>query len=159
MSRLILVRHGEPTASWGDDDPDPGLTERGRAQAAAMAEELAPLGPLPVVTSPRRRARETAEALEARWGVTARVEPAVGEVRPPADADPPVWLAQLLDTPMDAWPADLQAWRRSVVDALCALPGDAVVVTHYVAITAAVGVPGYAPGYCSHTVLDLGAVR
>lgn len=160
MSRIVLVRHGEPTASWGDGaDTDPGLTPRGRAQAEAMADALAPLGPLPVVVSPLRRTRETAAALEARWGVTARIEPAVGEVPAPVGGDRMEWLALLLTTPVDDWPPELQQWRASVLDALHAMTEDSVVVTHYVAITAAVGVAGYAPGHCSHTVIDVGAVR
>ena len=157
MSRLVLVRHGEAAAGWGDAvDTDPGLSARGRAQALAMADALAPLGPLPVVVSPLRRTRETAAALEERWGTPARVDPAVGEVPSPASDDRFSWLAQLLTTPFTAWPSELQAWRRSVVDTLCALPGDSVVVTHYVAITAAAGVAGYMPDYCSRTVVETG---
>lgn len=156
MSRLILVRHGEATAGWGDDaDPDPGLTPRGRTQAEAMADALAPLGPLPIVVSPLRRTRETAAALEARWGVTARIEVAVGEIPAPADGDRMAWLSRLLSAPVDDWPPDVAAWRSSVLDGLRAITEDAVVVTHYVAIFAAKGEAGYAPAHCSQTVLDL----
>lgn len=156
MTRLVLVRHGEAAAGWGDD-PDPGLSERGRAQAEAMASALAPMGPLPVIVSPLRRTRETAAALEGRWGVTARVDAAVGEVPSPTDdlGARMAWLRGLLPTPWDEWPDALQAWRRSVVSTLLAIEEDSVIVTHYVFITVAVGSQAYAPDYCSSTVLDV----
>jgi len=154
-TRLILVRHGEAAAGWGADR-DPGLSERGRAQAEAAADALAPLGPLPLVVSPLRRTRETAEALERRWAVTARVDPAVGEIKAPSDdlADRAGWLKKLLSTPWPAWPPEQQAWQRSVVDALLAIAEDSVVVTHFVAITVAAGEQGYLPDYCSRTVVE-----
>lgn len=156
MTRLVLVRHGEAAAGWGDD-PDPGLSERGRAQAEAMTAALAPMGPLPVLVSPLRRTRETAAALERRWGVAPRVDAAVGEVPSPTDdlAERMAWLRGLLPTPWAEWPAELQAWRRSVVSTLAAIAEDSVVVTHYVFITVAVGSRAYVPDYCSQTVLDV----
>ena len=54
VSRLILVRHGRAAGGW-DDDLDPGLDDLGRAQAEAMADLVAPLGPLPILVSPLRR--------------------------------------------------------------------------------------------------------
>ena len=62
MPRLHLVRHGRATGGW-DVDPDPGLDPLGVEQADRLVERLAPLGPLPVVTSPLRRCRETAAPL------------------------------------------------------------------------------------------------
>ncbi|CAA9228164.1 MAG: hypothetical protein AVDCRST_MAG50-1630 [uncultured Acidimicrobiales bacterium] len=79
MSRIWMVRHGRAAAGFGAE-LDPGLDDHGRAQAEAVADRLAPLGPLPMVVSPLRRCRETAAPLEARWGVTARVDPDVGEI-------------------------------------------------------------------------------
>jgi broad specificity phosphatase PhoE len=155
LTRLILVRHGEAATPWGGVDPDPGLTDRGRAQAEAMADALAPTGPLPIVVSPLRRTRETAAPLEARWGVTARVEPAVGEVPAPADGDRMAWLTHLLATPPDQWPDEMQKWRSLVLEALRAITEVSVVVTHYVAIVVAKGEAGYAPGHCSRTVVEV----
>lgn len=158
MGRLVLVRHGEAAAGWGEDH-DPGLSEQGRAQAEAVADALAPLGPLPILVSPMRRTVETAAALERRWDVVARVEPAVGEVPSPTDDLPEraAWLAGLFRMPWDAWPPELVAWRRGVVDRLLAIEGDAVVVTHFVALRAAAGLPDYMPDYCSCTVVETGS--
>jgi hypothetical protein len=76
----------------------PGLDEVGRAQAEAIAKELGPLGPLPLATSPLRRARETAVPLEALWGVKARVEPGVAEIPSPTEdlQARATWLRQVM---------------------------------------------------------------
>src|SRR5207247_236191 len=80
--RLYLVRHGKAAASFSEA-PNPGLDATGTTQAEAMAERLAPLGPLPIVTSPLKRTRDTAAPLEKRWRFTARTEPAVGGLPSP----------------------------------------------------------------------------
>ena len=137
---LLLVRHGKAAAGWGDD-PDPGLDDVGRAQAEAVADRLASLGPLPIVTSPLRRTRETAAPLAARWGVEARIDPAVGEIRSPTDdlAERAAWLRTAMAGTWTQLGGEYPAWRRSVVDALLLLDRDTVVFTHFVAINAAVG--------------------
>jgi broad specificity phosphatase PhoE len=162
VTRLHLVRHGRAAAGWGDD-LDPGLDEVGRAQAEAMAGGLD--GPLPIVTSPLRRCRETAAALARRWGVTVTVDPAVGEIRSPTD-DLPERVAWLRGFMAGRWDdpgvgPELAGWRAGVVDALLALTTDAVVVTHFVAINVAVGAATgdpravcFRPDNCSITVLD-----
>lgn len=63
--QLILVRHGEPvaaTADPGEGGADPELSARGRTQASAVGWWAANAGGAisEVVTSPMRRARETA---------------------------------------------------------------------------------------------------
>jgi alpha-ribazole phosphatase len=64
--RLILIRHGEPVASakgrcYGKLDV--GLSERGRAQMRRVKDALATVTVDAVYSSPRRRARESAEVL------------------------------------------------------------------------------------------------
>jgi broad specificity phosphatase PhoE len=164
VTRLYLVRHGQPLARY-DEDHDPGLDDVGRAQADAVAAELASLGPLPVVTSPLRRTRETAAPFERRWNVTAAVEPAVGEVKSPTDdlAERSAWLGEILRSNR-RWgelDAERQRWRDGVIAALLALDEDTVVVTHYIAINAAVGVAtaddrviNFRPDNCSSTILE-----
>jgi broad specificity phosphatase PhoE len=154
---LILVRHGESSANAqgllvGRTDAD--LTEKGWAQAVSVRQLLsAPV--LSLRTSPLRRARDTAAALDlglpvevdARW-----IEVDYGEY----DCQP------LSDVPADVW----REWRRNLhfcppggetlaavdarVTAACdelfaddgvgarATAGDVVVVSHVTPIKAAV---------------------
>lgn len=160
MPRLYLVRHGEAAAGWGED-ADPGLSDRGRSQAEAVAQQLGPLGPLPIIVSPLRRCRETAAPLEALWDVEARVVPAVGEIESPSPLeDRATWLRGVMS---GSWSdvGDHEPWRRGVVDALLALDEDTVVVSHFIAINVAVGAASgrdevvcFTPGNCSLTVLS-----
>jgi phosphohistidine phosphatase len=67
--RLVLVRHAE--AAPGEPDEDRSLTPRGREQSRELAARLAREGVHPdaLLTSPLRRARETAELLGEALGV------------------------------------------------------------------------------------------
>ncbi len=167
MARLYLIRHGKAAAGW-DADPDPGLDETGRAQAEAAAEKLAPLGPLPIISSPLRRTRETAVPFERRWGGTVRIEPAVGEIASPvADLSKRgEWLRGVMRSrwpELDPW---LPAWRDTVAAALLAVEADTVVVSHFVAINAAVAVATgdervlvFRPDNGSCTIIETGPGR
>ncbi|MEQ9640085.1 MAG: histidine phosphatase family protein [Alphaproteobacteria bacterium] len=162
MARLYLVRHGHAAAAYGDD-PDPGLSDNGRAQAVDMAVKLAALGPLPILVSPLRRCRETALPLEHRWEVEAVVEDAVAEV-PSPEPDGRQRVAWLRRTMKRHWvgvePA-LRSWRDQVAARLMQCTENTVVVSHFVAINAAVSVAtgddrviGFHPNNCSVTVLE-----
>ena len=79
-TRVWLVRHGE--SEWNvaariqGQARAPGLTQRGRDQAAEVAEQLAGCGATLVLTSDLRRAVETAAPIAERLGV-----PVVEDVR------------------------------------------------------------------------------
>ena len=164
MTRLVLVRHGHASGGW-DDDLDPGLDDVGRAEAEAMAERVAVLGPLPILVSPRRRCRETAAPLERRWSTTATVDAAVDEIPSPPGV-PMQERTSWLHTAMAGTWADLEpeysGWRDAVVARMLAIETDAVIVSHFVAINAAIGAATgsdqiviAAVGNCSQTVMDV----
>ncbi len=161
MATLYLVRHGRAAAGW-DQDADPGLDEVGRMQAHAMAERVAPLGPLQLVTSPMRRCVETAAPLAAAWGREPTVERGVSEVTSPTPdlKARTQWLRGFLAGGWSEADADRQVWRANVIRALLDLPQDTVVVTHFVVINTAVAqatgaekVVSFHPDNCSVTVL------
>jgi broad specificity phosphatase PhoE len=162
VRRLILVRHGEAAAGWGDD-LDPGLSDTGHAQARHVAESLKPLGPLPILTSPLRRCRETAATMAEQWDVVPAIDPDVGEIKAPdhdlATRGP--WLASVLGSEWSEMPAAQQAWRDAVLACLLSLTEDTIVVTHFVAINVAIGaatvddrVVCRRVGNCSTTMLE-----
>lgn len=79
---LGLLRHahaGDPGAWDGDDDLRP-LSDKGRQQAARLGGLLAAAGfrPDAVLTSPRLRARETADLVADGLGAAVRVDPRLG---------------------------------------------------------------------------------
>lgn len=161
MVRLTLIRHGRASADWADD-PDPGLHKLGHEQAAALVDTLT--GPAPLFVSPLRRTRETVAPLAVAWAVEPVVEPGVGEiVAPDQDLEARnTWLRSALSSTYTALGPAYQAWRDRVLDTLRAMPDGAVVVTHFVAINAAVGaawaddrVVCFTPDNCSRTVVDV----
>jgi broad specificity phosphatase PhoE len=73
VTEILLARHGE--TDWNRESrfqghADPPLNALGRQQAAELAEALANQSLVAVYTSPLRRARETAEVIAARHGLT-----------------------------------------------------------------------------------------
>jgi broad specificity phosphatase PhoE len=163
MTRLLLVRHARPVADFGTE-LDPGLDDTGRRQAEEVARRLGAGPSVPVVSSPLRRARETAAPLARRWASPLVVDDAFGEIPAPA-GDPATraaWLRQQLASSWGEVEPRLLEWRRRLLDALRALPGDTVVVTHFVAINTAVGAAtgddrlvSCAPGHASVTELEV----
>ena len=163
MARLYLVRHGKAAASW-ENALDPGLDDLGRRQAETMAAGLTMKSPLPIVTSPLRRTRETAAAIERRWGVEAQVDPRVAEI--PSHATTAQhrgeWLRNILQSRWTDLDESLGRWRSQVLSTLAEFTQDTVVVSHFVAINVAVGhaledvrVTCFRPENCSCTVLDI----
>ena len=169
MSRLYLIRHGKPSATWGGDDDDPGLDETGRAQARAARDWLMALPaaerPTRVVSSPLRRCRETAEPTALALGVAVEIDARVGEIPTPAAltlAQRGPWLRTAFAGTWAeiAGDMDYDAWRRDIAGSLVARGGTAV-FSHYVATNAVVSellgdprVVAFRPDHASITVLD-----
>jgi glucosyl-3-phosphoglycerate phosphatase len=144
MSRVYLIRHARPSATWGGDDDDPGLDALGQAQAQKAAAALLALPeaarPTRVVSSPLRRCRETAQPFATAIGASLEIDPRVGEIPTPkalsAEARGP-WLRKAFTGNWADIEGDLDydAWRRGVVDAVASRPA-AAVFSHFVAINA-----------------------
>jgi broad specificity phosphatase PhoE len=163
MTRLTLVRHARPGGSWAEA-LDPDLGPEGRAQAEQVAATIGAGAARRIVTSPMRRARETAAPLAAAWGVEPEVHPAVGEIPSPPDLDKHArsrWLGETIAGTWDGTDDAIRAWRIELLDTLAAFDSDVVVVTHFVAINVAVGAARHddrviscAPDLASVTELD-----
>jgi broad specificity phosphatase PhoE len=143
VARLHLVRHGQAAAGF-TGHPDPGLSPLGRRQATQAASALAPLGPLPVVTSPLARTRETAEPFETQWSITATVDPRVAEIPSPVDdlEARGLWLADVMAGRWHRLDGSLQRWRVDVLAALAEwgqAGTDVVVTTHFIVVNVAIG--------------------
>jgi broad specificity phosphatase PhoE len=121
-ARVLLVRHGRTALNAENrlrGRLDPELDEVGRVEVEALAEELAALRPARVVSSPLRRAMQTAEAI-ARW-VGLRVVQDHGLI----DRDYGQWAGYTRDELIRNWgsvdrapgvePAERMLYRASVV--------------------------------------------
>ncbi|TMR90034.1 bifunctional RNase H/acid phosphatase [Nonomuraea basaltis] len=106
---LLLLRHGETELSverrfsgLGDAE----LTPNGLAQASAAASRLSrePYRPDVIVTSPLKRARQTAAAVAERTGLDVEVDDDLRE------ADFGAWEGHTFTEVQRRWPAELAAW-------------------------------------------------
>lgn len=76
---VYLVRHGEtaltPLRKFSGDGPlNPELTQIGRTQAKALAKEVALFKPDLLISSPLKRAQETAQEIEKSTGLKMQIE-------------------------------------------------------------------------------------
>ncbi|GGB26239.1 hypothetical protein GCM10011505_04360 [Tistrella bauzanensis] len=143
-ARLLFIRHGS-AMRMTEDLRDPGLTARGRDEAAATASQLAVAlaGMNPhLLASPLARTQETAAIIGAAIGCRAVPAPAFAEV-PWTDGQPVVSrAADITDWLGRGWgdmPAAQQRWAGDVVAAARQLTGLVVVVSHFVPINVMVG--------------------
>jgi broad specificity phosphatase PhoE len=116
----------------------------GREQADAVAERLASaIGrPVPVVASPLLRCRQTAATIATRWGVDVAIEPLVAEIPSPEGVpmgERVAWLRTAMAGRWSELGPRYVRFRDAVVGRLLAATAPVVVVSHFVAINAAIG--------------------
>ena len=103
----LLVRHGETALSVDkrfSGSGDPELTDRGRAQAEAVAARLTGREVAAVVSSPRSRARATAAAIGAALDVAVTVDDGL------AETDFGEWEGCTFAEIRERWPSEMAAW-------------------------------------------------
>lgn len=85
MTTVLLVRHGVTAANQGGVlagwTPGVDLAERGREQAAALADRLSVVPVTAILSSPLERCQQTAAALAAGRELTVRIDDRLGECR------------------------------------------------------------------------------
>ncbi|MBK5288288.1 MAG: histidine phosphatase family protein [Acidimicrobiia bacterium] len=91
---LLLIRHAVPeritTEQSGGEPADPSLTDAGRHQADRLAAWLAIEGVDHIVSSPLRRAGETAAPVATALGIDVEVDPELCEYDAAADSYIPI---------------------------------------------------------------------
>ncbi|WP_169542789.1 histidine phosphatase family protein [Sneathiella aquimaris] len=139
---LHVVRHGEAASSW-DKDPDPGLSELGHQQAEQAFQEIQAMtgGPRKLISSPLKRAQETASPFRASWKRTIEIVPAIAEI---PSAHVPfsgrrAWLSEIMKGSWSEQEEVLLRWRQRIIDYLSGQIEDAVLFSHFMVINALVG--------------------
>jgi 8-oxo-(d)GTP phosphatase len=86
--RLYVVRHGHAgsRSQWDGHDESRPLTTKGRRQAEAIADALAPVAPGRLVSSPHRRCTQTLDPLAVRTGLPVEPDPRLAEGSDGVDA-------------------------------------------------------------------------
>ena len=115
VTTFVLLRHGETLltpekrfSGGGSDAGDPELSERGLQQSTRAAAALAARGTVQaVVSSPLKRARQTAETVAARLGLEVRIEQGIRET------DFGAWEGLTFAEVQHRYPDELSAWLAS----------------------------------------------
>nr|WP_010131483.1 histidine phosphatase family protein [Microbulbifer agarilyticus] len=177
MHEIVLIRHGEAAKSPTDEDP--GLTALGHQQAEQLASHLNVRYPggqgVRLMTSPKSRARQTAEPVANLWQKPLEQLNDVIEIPSPEGislAQRGDWIQAFLKS---SW-ADLtdtqQVWRNGIISALKSIdsrPAQAtspiettLVFCHFMVINAVIAeirqdtrIAQFRPDYTSQTRLSL----
>ncbi len=140
MGRLYLVRNAR-TQDGAGFDANPGLDDVGREQVEAVVMKLGSLPRMRVLTSPQKRAIETAQPLARHWGANPIVDEAV-TLMPLPDAETCDRRTWLLDFMKGSWrdaPLQQTQWRENCLAALARQTDDIVIVSHFIVINMIVG--------------------
>lgn len=160
---VYLVRHGEAAASWGESR-NPGLSELGRDQAmktcGLLIEHLHGHSPT-LISSPLARAQETAAPLARALSLAVLIDERVREIPSPSPLEGrQAWLRTFMRGRWSEQSRDLREWRAGILEALAALPDQAVVFSHFLVLNTIVGAQDerdetlvYWPANASVTVL------
>ncbi|MGF6823490.1 broad specificity phosphatase PhoE [Microbacterium sp. ZKA21] len=95
MNRILLVRHAQ---AQGHSEADPPLDATGEQQALLLAERLAQEETGPVLSSPKRRAQQTAQVIGRRVGTSPDVSDLLDDLTPMPSSD------RWTDYPEHRWP-------------------------------------------------------
>ena len=162
MAKIFLVRHGEASGTY-TEDPDPGLSGKGEAQALSIKRFFMDQLPLKVYSSPLKRAYETAKLVTGN-SVEIFEEPRMSEIPSNTQelSERGTWLKELIGRNWDKQPERLTAWRNQIISFLESQTENTIVFTHFIAINAVVGhltnslsVVVCKPDNCSITVLEV----
>lgn len=135
---VCLIRHGAAAASWAES-LDPGLSPEGHAQAQAVAMEFSTRTACAVVSSPLARARQTAQPLATRWGLTVQIDDCMREIPSGVPmAERRAWLVAIMQSRWSTLDKGLLDWRRNAVQSALGYGGDTLVFTHFMVINALV---------------------
>ncbi|MGB9304098.1 MAG: histidine phosphatase family protein [Mycobacterium sp.] len=112
--QLLLVRHALPLRSDHGEGSDPDLSETGLAQIARLPEALIRFPISRVVSSPQRRAIQTAEPVAAAHGLAVDIDDRLAEY----DRDLPAYIPveQIREEFPEEWARMAQGHLPSAVD-------------------------------------------
>ena len=114
---ILLIRHGEASASWGDH-ADPGLSDNGKKQADELTNSLRAedLSEFNFISSPKLRAIQTAQPLAEQYEKDLDIHHAFSEI-PSHDipnTEKQDWLRKIMSEEMSALPDQVKLWQQEM---------------------------------------------
>ena len=139
---IILIRHGEAASSW-DDDQDPGLSNLGKSQAKAVRENLESFKShnFHLISSPKKRAIETAQPTSLAWESEVKIDDAFSEI-PASNIKHErrmEWLKCMMNMDIAMLPKDVKEWRSRIIKKLKNIKSNSIIFSHFMVINVVVG--------------------
>ena len=143
MTEIILVRHGEASASW-QESTDPGLSELGERQAEECANLLLNINGIneyELVSSPLKRAIETGSKLEEKLKGNLNINSSFAEIPSPGISleDRQAWLREIFNKKISDLKKPQAEWRKNIIDKICQIENPTVIFSHFMVINTIVG--------------------
>ena len=143
MTEIILVRHGEASASW-QESTDPGLSELGERQAEECANLLLNINGIneyELVSSPLKRAIETGSKLEEKLKGNLNINSSFAEIPSPGISleDRQAWLREIFNKKISNLKKPQAEWRKNIIDKIWQIENPTVIFSHFMVINTIVG--------------------
>ena len=139
---IYLIRHGEANAAW-DEDPDPGLSEKGKLQSEELKEELTQdlSSSFDAISSPLLRAQETAKPLKESLGFDLNINDTFAEIPSPGIplSERRDWLREIFNAKVKELEEPQLLWRNSIIESLKVFQKDTIIFSHFMVINCVVG--------------------
>ena len=138
---ILLIRHGEASASWGDH-ADPGLSDNGKKQADELTNSLRAedLSEFNFISSPKLRAIQTAQPLAEQYEKNLDIHHAFSEI-PSHDIpnkEKQDWLRKIMSEEMSALPDQVKLWHQEIMETIYSLEENSIIFCHFMVINAIV---------------------
>ena len=165
MTEIILVRHGEASASW-QESTDPGLSELGKRQAEECANLLLHINGIDkyeLISSPLKRAIETGSKLKEKLKGNLDISSSFAEIPSPGISleDRQAWLREIFNKKISDLKKPQAEWRKNIIDKICQIENPTVIFSHFMVINTIVGyvkkdesIVCFYPDNCSITKLN-----
>ena len=163
--QIFLIRHGEAEKPW-HEDPDPGLSVKGQRHAESVCSKFNPnlqLEEMRIMTSPLKRASETAKIFQNHLDIELITSPAFSELPSPGIdlSERPEWLQGIFGQSVSEIDDNLIQWRNQIIENVQNINHHTLIFTHFMVINCIVGwiqglekLVNFRPAYCSITHLQ-----
>ena len=138
---IYLIRHAKTLTPWSIE-PDSPLSPHGISQAQALGESWRPPKVDVILTSPLKRALQTAEIVASIWSANVKIEKGLGEIPCPHSerSKRQTFLETILKSDWsDIQTSPIHQWRSEVLQTARELSAPTVAITHYLTINAIYG--------------------
>ena len=166
LIQIYLIRHGEAEKSW-EEDSDPGLSDLGKQQSKEiieiMIEELKGKE-FRLLTSPLKRAQQTAMPLQKFTGINIEIDETFAEIPSPGIPlkERKEWLKNLFDKNLKSFEGVQENWMQLILKKIPSINQNTVIFTHFMVINCLVSwlenketMVNFYPDNCSITKLEI----